>query len=330
MSKSIISNLRSVEHDLALIVSHDRVKIFAPLAKLTTFNVGGNADLLVEVRTAKELVDVLHVARETDLPVTLLGGGSNVLVGDLGVRGLVVLVRGGEINLTSPDRVLADSGVTINGLVRWTISKGLGGLEAWAGTPGTVGGAVAGNAHFEGHLISEVIDHVQVVTQNGNKLDVSAEQLEFGYDTSRLKSNGEFLLSATFQVHKGDQAQLRATARKSLAFRKQSQPLALPSAGCIFRNPSSDEVPSGLPVSAGALLDDAGLKGTLIGGARVSDVHANFVVNEGGATAQEIKTLVRFCQNTVAKRFGVRLREEIVYVGEFKVEEELDDVDAGS
>ena len=105
----------------------DRVKIFAPLAKLTTFKVGGNADLLVEARTAKELVDVLHVARKTDLSVTLLGGGSNVLVGDLGVRGLVVLVRGGEIKLTSSDRVVADSGVTINGLVRWTISRGLGG-----------------------------------------------------------------------------------------------------------------------------------------------------------------------------------------------------------
>jgi UDP-N-acetylmuramate dehydrogenase len=330
MSKSMILNLCSVERDLALIVDRDRVKIFAPLAKLTTFNVGGNADLLVKVRTAKELVDVLHVAREIDLPVTILGGGSNVLVGDLGVRGLVVLMRGGEIRLTSPDRVLADSGVTINGLIRWTISKGLGGLESWAGTPGTVGGAVAGNAHFEGRLISEVIDHAQVVTQDGKKFDISAKQLEFGYDASRLKSNGEVLLSATFLVHKGDRTKLRATARESLSFRKQSQPLAVPSAGCIFRNPSPDEVPSGLPVSAGALLDDAGLKGKLVGGARVSDTHANFVVNEGGATAQEIRTLVRFCQDVVAKRFGVRLREEIVYVGEFKVEGELGDVDAGS
>ncbi len=330
MSNPMTSNLRSVELDLSLIVDRDRVKIFAPLAKLTTFKVGGNADLLVEARTAKELVDVLHVARKTDLSVTLLGGGSNVLVGDLGVRGLVVLVRGGEIKLTSSDRVVADSGVTINGLVRWTISRGLGGLESWAGTPGTVGGAVAGNAHFEGRLISEVIDHVQVVTQNGERSDISAEQLEFGCDANRLKSSGEVLLSATFRVHKGDQEKLRATARKSLSFRKQSQPLAVPSAGCIFRNPSPDEVPSGLPVSAGALLDEAGLKGKLVGGARVSNVHANFVVNEGDATAQEIKTLVRFCQDVVAKRFGVRLREEIVYVGEFKVEEELGDVDAGS
>ena len=157
MSKSIISNLCSIERDLALIVDRDRVKIFAPLAKLTTFNVGGNADLLVEVRTAKELVDVLHVARETDLPVTLFGGGSNVLVGDLGVsRACSSSERRERFRLTSPDRVLADSGVTINGLVRWTISKGLGGLESWAGTPGTVGGAVAGNAHFDGRLISEV------------------------------------------------------------------------------------------------------------------------------------------------------------------------------
>ncbi len=307
----------SLERALVAIVGLDRVRASVPVAPLTTFRVGGHADWLAEVRTARELVEVLRAAREAAVAVTLLGGGSNVLVGDRGIRGLVVQVRGGEIRLASPDGVSADSGVTINGLVRWTISRGLGGLEAWAGTPGTVGGAVAGNAHFETRSIGEIVDHVRLVGRDGTELRVPAARLEFGYDTSRLARTGEVLLSATFRVHPGDPTTLRATARRSLAFRKRSQPLAVPSAGCVFRNPDPGDVPPGTPASAGALLDRAGLKGRAVGGARVSPTHANFIVNEGGATARDVRALVRLCQDAVERRFGVRLREEIVCVGEF-------------
>jgi UDP-N-acetylmuramate dehydrogenase len=146
--------------------------------------------------------------------------------------------------------------------------------------------------------------------------------MNFGYDCSRLQRSGEVLLSATFVVTSGDPATLRATARESLAFRKRTQPLDTPSAGCVFQNPERgrDVVPDGIPWSAGALVDRAGMKGAAEGGARVSPTHGNFIVNEGAATAAEIKRLIDRCKAAVRDRFGVQLREEIVYMGSFNDE----------
>ncbi len=214
--------------------------------------------------------------------------------------------------------VRADAGVTINGLVRWTVNRGLAGVEAWAGTPGTVGGAIFGNAHFRGRLVSELIASVRLVTPGGTIQDVPHGEMEFGYDYSRLHRTGEIVLSGDFHVSPGDPDSLRAVARESLAFRKRTQPLESPSAGCIFQNPdpSRDRVPAGIPPSAGALVDRAGLKGAREGAARVSTTHANFIVNEGGATARDIRTLIDRCKAEVHARFGVSLREEIVFIGE--------------
>lgn len=302
---------------LAEIVGDDRVREQAPLAPLTTFKVGGPADWLVEPRRSDEVPRVLAVARHFDLPVTFLGGGSNVLIADAGLRGIVVRLHGGEVVPLDAARIRADGGVTINGLVRWTISHAVAGLEAWAGTPGTVGGAIHGNAHFRGRLMSELIESVLVAGRDGTATDVPVEDMEFGYDYSRLHRTGEAVLSAVFRVTPGISAELRAIARDSLGFRKRTQPLESASAGCIFQNPNpgSDPVPDGIPPSAGALVDRAGLKDARAGKARVSTTHANFIVNEGGASAEDIRQLIERCKREVQSRFGVRLREEIVYLG---------------
>ena len=297
----------------------DRLRSDVPLAPFTTFRVGGAAEWLLETRSSDELLTALKLARNADVPVTILGGGSNVLVADRGVRGLVIRPRGGEVTPAGDDGVRADAAVTINGLVRWTINHGRAGLEAWAGTPSTVGGAIFGNAHFGGRLIGELITEVRIVSRAGLTMDLPAAQMAFGYDRSRLQDTGEVLLSATFRVSPGDPASLRATARASLAFRKRTQPLDTPSAGCVFQNPESgrDHVPAGIPWSAGALVDRAGLKGASIGGARVSPTHGNFIVNDGRATATDIKQLINQCRRVVREQFGVELREEIVYLGSF-------------
>lgn len=301
----------------------DRVRERAPLAPLTTFRVGGPADWLVELSSADDLVTALRLAHQAGVPVTLLGGGSNVLIGDRGIRGLVVRVHGGSISQPRAGIVRAEAGVTVNGLVRWTIARGLSGLEAWAGTPGTVGGGLYGNAHFDGRLLGDVVEQVRVVSRTGTVEDLPADAMEFGYDRSRLQRTGEVLLWADFRVGRGDPTALRAAARRSLAYRKATQPLGAPSAGCVFQNPdpARDLWPSEVPLSAGALLDRAGLKGCRVGGARVSPVHANFIVNEGGATAQDIRRLIAHCKAVVAAMFGVTLREEIVYLGEFDHED---------
>jgi len=203
--------------------------------------------------------------------------------------------------------------------VRWLVGQGLAGLEAWAGTPGTVGGALHGNAHFKGVNIGDLVREVRVLDRRGDLRTLPASEMAFGYDSSRLQTSGEIAVSAVFTVTTGAPDALRAIARGSLAYRKRTQPLDVPSAGCIFQNPdpARDRVPDGIPWSAGALVDRAGLKGSREAGAQVSPLHGNFIVRDGAATARDVRALVERCQQGVAERFGVRLREEIVYLGEF-------------
>jgi UDP-N-acetylmuramate dehydrogenase len=305
-----------VERQLRAIFG-DRLVRNAPLGPLTTFKVGGPADYLVLAQTADELVHAVQIARTAGLGVTLLGGGSNVLISDSGVRGLVIRLRGTAVSRLDVNHIRAEAALTMNGLVRWTINRGVAGLEAWAGTPGTVGGAIYGNAHFQGRNIGELVERVTLVDSQGLLLVVPASEMEFGYDCSRLQRTREIAVSVDFRVSDGDPPALRSTARESLAFRKRTQPLESASAGCIFQNPdpSRDRVPPGIPPSAGALVDRAGMKGSREGYASVSTTHANFIVNEGSATAQDIRRLIERCKRTVRERFGVELREEIVYLG---------------
>ncbi len=310
--------IRALQHDLVARLGEQRVVPDAPLAPLTTFRVGGPADLLVEPTSGDELTLILEQSTMLGVPVTMLGGGSNVLISDAGVRGLVVRPRGGRAVEIAPGHVRADAALTINGLVRWTISHGLAGLEAWAGTPGTVGGGVYGNAHWGGHLLSERIHSVWLWSSGGSVAEIAASDMAFGYDASRLQTSREVLVAARFVLDPGGEPEaLRATARASLAYRKRTQPLDTPSAGCIFQNPSPDvSMPPGIPRSAGALVDRAGLKGARIGGAVVSPTHGNFIVNTGGATAADILALVERCRRTVREQFGVDLLDEIVLLGE--------------
>jgi UDP-N-acetylmuramate dehydrogenase len=294
-----------------------RVQRDAVLAPFTTFKVGGPADWLVLAHRGNEVTAAVEAARTARLPVTVIGGGSNVLVADAGVRGVVVRVHGGDAAFVDARTIRADAGLTINGLVRWTINRGVAGLEAWAGTPGTVGGAIHGNAHFRGRLIGELVQSVELLDDKATLHRVAVADMEFGYDRSRLQRTREFVLSVDFRVGRGDPPALRAIARESLAYRKKTQPLEAASAGCIFQNPdpTRETVPEGIPPSAGALVDRAGLKGSREGGARVSPTHGNFIVNEGSASAQEIRRLIERCRDQVRERFGVELRDEIVYLG---------------
>ena len=295
----------------------DRLQCNAPLAPFTTFKVGGPAEFFLDLDNVEELGAAVRLAHEHGMPVRMVGGGSNLLIADQGLSGLVLRLRRGEVRRAGDESIRADAGLTINGLVRWTITHGLAGVEAWAGTPGTVGGAIYGNAHFRGRNISEYVVQVRLIDRAGETRDVPAGEMQFAYDYSRLHHTREIVVSADFRVGTGDPEQLRAVARESLAYRKRTQPLALPSAGCVFQNPdpARETVPAGIPCSAGALVDRAGLKGSRAGGARVSPTHANFIVNDGGATAADIRALIERCRQGVWTQHGVRLREEIVSWG---------------
>jgi UDP-N-acetylmuramate dehydrogenase len=289
------------------------------LARYTTMRVGGTADVLVTTASTDAAIAVARLAHQHGVPVTVLGGGSNVLVADAGIRGLVLRIHGGEVSTDGADAVRADAGVTINGLVRWLAGRGLAGLEAWAGTPGTVGGAIAGNAHFRQRLISEHVRSVRLLQPAGSVVDVDASDMAFGYDRSRVQTSGEIVLSVRFAVRPGAAPdQLRSVARESLAFRKRTQPLHQASAGCIFQNPGPEiALPAGVPRSAGALVDRAGLKGAQAGGAEVSTLHANFIVVAPGSSASDVRALVERCRDGVREASGVTLTEEIVYLGDW-------------
>jgi len=291
----------------------------APLGPLTTFGVGGPADWLITITNESDLSAVVALCDETSTPVTILGGGSNVVVADEGIRGAVLRLQLTSITQPFPDRVRAQAGVTINGLVRWTIGRGLAALEAWAGTPGSVGGAIYGNAHYAGRNIGDLVTEVGLVAPDGRSSTVPKQSMEFAYDTSRLKRTHEVLAWADFAVVPGSPESLRAIARRSLAHRKGTQPLAFPSAGCMFQNPdpARDPIPAGIAPSAGALIDRAGLKGHRIGGAMISPVHANFFVSDGTATASDIHALAEHARTTVRNTFGVELRDEIIFLGRF-------------
>ena len=309
--------LRSPESDV-----NDRIapRSRVALSELTTFRIGGPADVLIEASNPDDVVGFCAGLRAEGTPLTFLGGGSNVLVGDRGVKGAVLRFHGGQITRAASDAVRVDAGVSVNGLVRWCIGHGLGGFEAWAGTPGTLGGAVHGNAHFQDRLLSEVVIRACLLDRSGEVKVEPGERLGFGYDRSRLQTTGEGLLWVEIRVHEDDPAALRKTAKESLTFRKRTQPLALASAGCIFQNPEAERarLPEGVPCSAGALIDRVGLKGERRGGARVSLVHANFFVNEGGATARDVVALIDEARRRVRERFGIELREEIVRLGDFR------------
>lgn len=301
-----------------------------PLAKHTYFKLGGVADQFVEVKTKAELVEAVRYALESKLPYLVLGGGSNVLVSDAGFRGLVIKNRtsavklkgfvggGGRGKLDLKEAIVeAESGVTANYFIRYTLDEGLAGLEDMLGLPGTVGGAVYNNSHHLDKLFGDHIIEVEVLGNDGVIKKYTNAECQFAYDYSIFHKTKETILSASFQLKRGDKKALWDIATEAVKRRSSTQPLGLPSSGCMFKNISlADRMRLGIPTaSAGYLIDKAGLKGLRIGGAVVSDVHANFIINDGTATSADVRALVEEVKHKIKDKFGVSLVEEVIPIG---------------
>jgi UDP-N-acetylmuramate dehydrogenase len=286
----------------------------APLAPRTSVRVGGPADLLVRPADPDDLVACLRLARERSVPVTILGGGANLLVSDLGVRGLVLRLPaelGGE-ELRPPVLTLP-AGLPTARVVQRAHAEGLVGAEFLRGIPGTLGGAIAMNAGTRAGEVKDVLEGVEVATADGLRR-LPAAELALGYRTCRLPA-GAVVVRATLRLRAGDVAAAGAEMEREWARRSASQPLDLPSFGSAFRNPPGD--------FAGRLLEAVGLKGRRIGGAEISARHANFVVNVGGATARDVLALLRLGRERVRAEFGVTLEPEVRLVGEWPAGEGL-------
>lgn len=290
-----------------------------PLSRHTTFGIGGPADLFVVSHTVPELCRYVRLAWEQGVPYFILGSGANLLVSDKGIRGLVIHNQCQAVQIVPGEEeqtclVIAESGAELRAVARQAIAQGLAGLEWAVDVPGTVGGAVVGNAGAYGGYISDNLRGVAVFTPQEGERWWQATQLGLGYRTSRFKRNknaehpSPVILSATFALYREEAARIQARAAEYSRRRAESQPSGL-SAGSIFKR--TEQYP------AGFLIENAGLKGMQIGGAVVSTQHANFIINQGSATARDVQQLIELIRETVYAKFKIRLELEIELVGEW-------------
>jgi UDP-N-acetylmuramate dehydrogenase len=297
-----------------------RLERNVPLAPLTTFRIGGPADLLFRARSAEELSAAILVARETGIPHFLLGVGANILVGDGGFRGLVIRSEADETEFLDDVRVRVGSGARVyHELIQATVSRGLGGLHHFVGIPSTVGGAIWQNLHFLSPpperertvFIEEVVESATILSEEGEVRTVDREYFRFGYDYSILHERQDVVLDVTFRLEPQPEAELREVIRENLMWRDDRHPdlWLYPSAGSIFQKIED--------VGAGRLIDQCGLKGRVHGSAQIFHKHANIIVNLGGATAADVRALIELAQSTVRRELGYELRTEIGMVGEF-------------
>jgi UDP-N-acetylmuramate dehydrogenase len=288
------------------------------LARYTTMRVGGPADLFVETHHAIELRALVRLAAAREVPLFVLGRGSDLVISDRGIRGIVVLSRAQAWRVEGEGDeapvLVADAGLPMAKAATETQRSGLGGLAFGLAIPGTVGGAVWANAGAHGDDVAGVLASATVLTTDGTEREIPAADLAFSYRDSRLKhrtgSVPEIVIGARFRLRHGSAEELAAQLDEIRHWRQAHQPLGLPSAGSVFRNPSPD-------VSAGELIDSAGLKGRRIGGATVSEKHANFIVNDRGGSASDVRGLADLVREEVARVHGVELVLEIEFVGEW-------------
>ncbi len=282
-----------------------------PLANFTSLRVGGVGEYVAQPRSVSELLEAWHWAKAHGLPITLIGAGSNLLIHDRGLQGLVICtkhIRGAEF---ADGRVKALCGEPLVRLAWQCAERGWSGLQWGVGIPGTVGGMVYMNAGAQGGCCADILQTVEVLTPQGEVITIPASALDFAYRHSALQTapwQGYFVLSAELQLQTGfDPKDIRAQTEQNLQHRHATQPYHLPSCGSVFRNPH--------PHSAGRLIEQAGLKGFTIGRAQVSLLHANFIVNLGGATASDVYDVLRHVQEEVYKQHGVWLQPEVKMLG---------------
>lgn len=278
-----------------------------PLSTLTSFRVGGPARFVARPGSAEELAELLQAARAENFPYVVLGRGSNVLASDEGYGGLVVLLSGFDRIEAEGEILRAGAGVLMGTLAQAALEAGLSGLEFASGIPGTLGGGLFMNAGAYGGELCQVVESVDVLLPDGTVRTLSNEEMAFSYRRSVLQTKPWLALSAVIRLRAGDREEIRAAMRDLSARRRDKQPLEFPSAGSTFKRPEGN--------FAGALIEQASLKGVRIGGAQVSDKHAGFIVNTGGASSRDVQELVRYVQEQVEKRSGILLEPEVRFLG---------------
>lgn len=294
--------------ELNKFMDEDDIKIDVPMKKYTSFKVGGNADLLVTPKKYEDVSKIIDLCKTNNINYYIVGNGSNILVKDGGLRGVVVKLSKLNNIKINDEELIAQGGALIGDASIRSRDESLTGLEFACGIPGTIGGAVAMNAGAYNGEIVDVIDSVLVMDNDGQILRLSNEELELGYRTSIILKHNYIVLEASFKLQKGEHDKIAGRISDLMRRRREKQPLEYPSAGSTFKRPEGH--------FAAKLIQDSGLKGVQMGGAQVSDKHSGFIINKENATAKDILDLIHFVQKTVKNKFNVELEPEVRIWGE--------------
>ncbi|MDD6307252.1 MAG: UDP-N-acetylmuramate dehydrogenase [Clostridiales bacterium] len=295
--------------ELKTIIEKNRIFEKEPMKKHTTFRVGGPADVLIQPEK-DELSKILKLCRKQGEPYCVIGNGSNLLVGDKGIRGLVIeMVSKKEEIVITGETLRVGAGVMLSKTANEAAEAGLTGMEFAAGIPGTLGGAVVMNAGAYGGEMKDILVSVTVMDENGETREIKVQDLELGYRKSNILKNHYVVIEAVLRLAKGEKAAIREKMNTLKEQRREKQPLEYPSAGSTFKRPEG--------YFAGKLIMDAGLKGYQVGGAKISEKHCGFVINCGDAKASDIRRLIQEVSEEVEKQFGVTLEPEVKMIGEF-------------
>ncbi|WP_397351996.1 UDP-N-acetylmuramate dehydrogenase [Paenibacillus xylanexedens] len=292
------------EHQIPL----EKVKFNEPLKNHTFIKIGGNADILIHPTTIDEITKIVEIANIHQLPLTVIGKGSNVIIKDGGIRGVTISLSHFDQIKVNEDSMIAQSGVDIIDVSRLALEHSLTGLEFACGIPGSTGGALYMNAGAYGGQIADVVERATVITKDGKVLEIPREEMKFGYRNSLFKMDHYIILEAEFGLKKGNKDDIAGKMKELTFLRESKQPLEYPSCGSVFKRPEGH--------FAGKLIQDCNLQGTRIGGAEISMKHAGFIVNVDHATAQDYMDLIQFIQKKVYDTFHVELETEVIFLGE--------------
>ena len=303
---------REILNNLEKIISKDKIKQNEPMKEHTSLKIGGPAEIFVRVSSVEELKEILKLCKTNKIPLTIVGNGSNILVLDKGIKGIVIKTNLKEIKIKNKENenieITVDDGVQLGFLAQKLLKEEITGFEELSGIPGTIGGAIVMNAGAHGKEMKDIVTEITAIDYSGNIHIFTNEQAKFEYRNSIFSTGEYIILQVKLLLKKGNKEEIKLKMNEYAQYRKEKQPIEYPSAGSTFKR--------GTDFVTAKLIDDAGLKGYSIGGAKVSEKHAGFVINTGNATAKDIIELVKYVQDKVYEKFGKKIELEIKILGE--------------
>lgn len=289
-------------------IANENIKFNEPMKKYTTFKIGGPAECLIKIKNMDDLLKIMKFSKDNNVDITIIGNGSNVLVSDKGIKGIVLLNRLEGISINENAEITIGSGTKMTAIAMKMLQNEITGFEELSGIPGTIGGAVVMNAGAHGKEIKDILKSIKCMNKKGEVIELKNEDLEFGYRTSLLKNKEYIILEVSLLLARGKKDDIQTKMNEYMNYRKEKQPIEYPSAGSTFKR--------GNDYITAKLIEEAGLKGYKIGGAEVSIKHSGFVINTGDATAKDVLELVKYIKKEIKEKFDKEIELEIEFIGE--------------